>query len=75
MKRWKKISLDELKAVWEQISKDKACYNGVTHHYLIEKYGQENLKHKRGYGWYKLTQGVRNELCKAQRWMVSYKTP
>lgn len=53
-RRWRRVTMEELRGIWLKMKLGNVLYNGMTHAYLREKYGNDNLKHRRGYGWYKL---------------------
>ena len=53
-RRWHRVQMDELEAIWNDLRDRRLIYNGCTHVALVEKYGAGNLKHVLGHGWYKL---------------------
>ena len=53
-RRWHRVQMDELEAIWNDLRDRRLIYNGCTHVALVEKYGAGNLKHVMGHGWYKL---------------------
>lgn len=54
-RRLRKVSMKELESIWNSLQKQGICFNGCTHAALVKKYGEQNLLHKMGVGWYKLT--------------------
>ena len=52
-KRWLPVSMRELRQVWAYLREQDVCFNGCTNAELIRRYGEENIKHKMGDGWYK----------------------
>jgi hypothetical protein len=59
MKRWHVVTMNELREIWKEQQLAGVCYNGCTHDALVQRYGERNIKHKRGYGWYKLVERVK----------------
>jgi hypothetical protein len=55
-RRWREVTMEELRRVWEDLARRKILYSGCTHAELVRIYGAENIKHRMGYGWYKLTE-------------------
>ena len=53
-RRWHRVQMDELEAIWNDLRDRRLIYNGCTHVALVEKYGEVNLKHVSGHGWSKL---------------------
>lgn len=54
-RRWRKISVEELRHIWDILRRRDEIYNGCTEAELLRIYGSGNIIHKPGYGWYKLT--------------------
>lgn len=50
---WEKVSRDELKAVDADLARRSICYNGCTNDELRSIYGEDNIQHIRGDGWYR----------------------
>lgn len=55
MKRWRRVENNELNAIWDDLRERRQISNGCTHAELCRIYGAENVKHKMGVGWFKLT--------------------
>jgi len=49
MKRWRKVSMSEIDEALNQ-----GIFAGCVHAFLVQRYGKGNIKHKPGYGFYKL---------------------
>lgn len=45
------VSMDELRELWAALMGRGECWNGMTDHYLRERYG-DRLYHVMGDGWY-----------------------
>lgn len=45
------VPMCELKALWDELRERNECWNGMTHYYLTERYG-DRLYHVMGAGWY-----------------------
>jgi hypothetical protein len=54
MRRWKKVSDEEVHEILTGLAKKGRIENGCTWMELNRRYGKENVKHKMGVGWYKL---------------------
>lgn len=53
-RRWRRVEMDELEALWDARRAAGTIFNGCTHVDLHERYGSD-VKHVMGRGWYKLT--------------------
>lgn len=47
----RKVSMDELHELWDQLKARGELWNGMTDHYLHERYGHRTY-HVRGVGWF-----------------------
>ena len=54
-RRWRKVTMAELRRIWDYQRKRRICFNGCTNWELINRYGDDCVKHVMGHGWYKLT--------------------
>jgi hypothetical protein len=45
------VSMEELQALWDELKARNELWNGMTQHYLRERYG-DRLYHIMGDGWY-----------------------
>lgn len=50
---WIKVTPDELETVWKALRTRNEIYNGCTDVELRRIYGNDNVKHVMGDGWYK----------------------
>lgn len=47
--------MNELQNIWDSLQHRGDIYAGCTHAELLRIYGNGNLIHRIGHGWYKLT--------------------
>ena len=55
-RRWHKVTMTELREIWASLKARGEWYNGCTDNELRRIYGASQIKHRRGFGWYKLTE-------------------
>ena len=53
-RRWRRVSMDELQHIWDDLRNRGEWYNGCTWAELLRIYGNGNVIHRSGHGWYKL---------------------
>ncbi len=63
MKRWHKVQMTELRQIWADCKARGTFANGCTHYELKRIYG-ENVQHRTGKGWYKLTSNTNSQEVK-----------
>lgn len=54
-RRWRRVEMNEIMDIHIALRSRGECYNGCTFVELIRIYGEGNVVHKQGRGWYKLT--------------------
>lgn len=62
-RRWRRVSDMELEYLIEDLRRQDHWYAGCVHAELGHRYGSDNIRHRAGYGWYKLT--APGERCKS----------
>jgi hypothetical protein len=52
----KPVEMSELRSLWDELRARSECWNGMTDHYLRERYG-ERVYHVMGVGWFVRPEG------------------